>query len=106
MNNTFKEKDIRLATLNGKILDNAYNTDQHGGGNGGGGDMIEKRIEKLESDISSIKTDLAVIRSNYATATDLHKEISAQTKWICTILITIIGISLGAIKLLFFLEKI
>ena len=102
MNNTFKEKDIRLAAIGGKILDDSYNTNQHGGGNGGGGNMLEKRIEKLESDISSIKTDLAVIRSNYATAPDLHKEISAQTKWIGTILIAAIGLSLGAVKLFFF----
>jgi hypothetical protein len=53
------------------------------------GDM-QKRVEKLESDLTAMKMDMAVIRANYATRADisveassiraeLHKEISAQT---------------------------
>lgn len=53
------------------------------------GDML-KRVEKLESDLAAMKMDVAVIRANYATRSDvaveasairaeLHKEISAQT---------------------------
>jgi hypothetical protein len=38
-----------------------------------------KRLEKLEVDFAAVKTDLAVIRANYATKEDLHKEISTQT---------------------------
>jgi len=40
---------------------------------------LVERIVKLETDMSSIKTDVAVIRSNYTTKEDLHKEINAQT---------------------------
>lgn len=51
---------------------------------------MQKRVEKLESDLAALKTDMAVVRANYATRGDisveassiraeLHKEISAQT---------------------------
>lgn len=40
---------------------------------------IAERVGKLESSMTSVMTDVAVIRSNYATREDLHKEISSQT---------------------------
>lgn len=42
-------------------------------------DDMEKRIKILEDGMTSLKIDVAVIRSNYATKEDIHKEISAQT---------------------------
>lgn len=68
---------------------------------GGGDDVLEKRVDKLESDMSSIKENVAVIKSNYATREDLHKEIGAQTKWIAGIIIGTVGLAIAVAKLLF-----
>lgn len=40
---------------------------------------LDARVSRVEADIAAMKTDLAVIRSNYVTKEDLHREISAQT---------------------------
>lgn len=49
--------------------------------NSGSGDdgKMEARISALEKDMSAVKTDVAVIRSNYATKEDLHRELHAAT---------------------------
>lgn len=49
-----------------------------GGGSADDGGM-EARIAALEKDMTTVKTDVAVIRSNYVTKEDLHKELHAMT---------------------------
>ncbi|MER2372082.1 hypothetical protein ABS872_16345 [Photorhabdus laumondii] len=36
-------------------------------GDGGSNDMFEIRVKKLKDDLNLIKTDLAVMKANYAT---------------------------------------
>lgn len=57
---------------------------------------LEKRVEKLEEQLSKVNTDLEVLKSNNATKTDLQEmkvafleKIGSQTKWIVG---TIIGL--------------
>ncbi|RJG21076.1 hypothetical protein [Massilia cavernae] len=40
---------------------------------------IDDRISSLESDMSAVKADVAVVRLNYATKEDLQKAINALT---------------------------
>jgi len=47
---------------------------EHGGGNGGGDQMLE-RVKKLEEKVVSLGTDLATM----STKEDLHKELNNQT---------------------------
>ncbi len=51
---------------------------EHGGGNGGGDQMLE-RVKKLEEKVVSLGTDLAVIKATMSTKEDLHKELNNQT---------------------------
>ncbi|MRW93076.1 hypothetical protein GJ699_24045 [Duganella sp. FT80W] len=41
--------------------------------------LMEARTSALEKDMTSVKTDVAIIRSNYATKEDLHRELHATT---------------------------
>ncbi|ELO78586.1 TPA: hypothetical protein JEL63_003363 [Salmonella enterica subsp. enterica serovar Enteritidis] len=71
-----------------QLADDAYSA--HGGGNGGGDDML-KRVEKLEEKIASISTDLAVIKATMCTKEDLHKELNGQTwKIVIALVITVL----------------
>ncbi|WP_435952701.1 hypothetical protein [Dryocola sp. BD626] len=77
---------------------NAYS--KHGGGNGGGENMLE-RVKKLEDQMASLVTDVAIIKSNYATKADLHEELGKQTKWIAVTIIGTVSVAMAVAKLLF-----
>ncbi|MDE8556138.1 hypothetical protein [Pantoea vagans] len=71
-------------------LDQADASFKHGGGNGGGDDMLE-RVKKLEDQVSAIGTDIAVIKATICTKEDLQKELNGQTwKIIIALVVTVL----------------
>lgn len=65
----------------------------HGGGDGGGNDMLQ-RVKELEVKVATLITDVAIIRDKLASKediqsvkTELHKELGAQTWKIITALV-------------------
>lgn len=94
---------FRIVSGDGSLVDSAPlvpHNPKHGGGNGGDNDMLE-RVKKLEDQILSIVTDVAVIKSNYVTKADLHEEISKQTKWIAATIIGTTAAALAVARLIF-----
>lgn len=68
----------------------------------------EPPMNTLEDRVRNLETDIAVIKSNYATKADiadlrseLHKSISSQTKWLAATIIGVAAISLTVAKLIF-----
>lgn len=53
----------------------------YGSGGGGGDDMLQ-RIKDLEKDMHGIKTDLAVMKSNYATKADVSDAKFSIIVWV------------------------
>ncbi len=96
------------------MANNIYNFDnyqdrsaKYGGGEPPMG-SFEKRVESLEKGMSLIETDIAVIKSNYATRSDiaelkseLTNAIITQTRWMMGFMATTAGISLAAAKYIF-----
>ncbi|WP_455852731.1 hypothetical protein [Pantoea endophytica] len=69
---------------------------------------MEKRVSKLEADIDGLKTDMAqvkmdiaVIKSNYVTKSDLQQAINQQTKWIVAGIMSTAGLTLALARWLF-----
>jgi len=77
--------------------------------------IMEKRVSKLEADIHEMKMDIAVIKSNCVTKSDLyqeigkvhqdigriHQELSKQTKWIVAGMLSTAGMTLALARWLF-----
>lgn len=68
---------------------------------------LAERVVNLEKDVAMIKTDIAVIKSNYATkedlaklATDIHKAMTEQTRWIIIAMATLIAITTAIQKII------
>jgi len=74
-------------------------------------DRLEKRVERLETDVTQIKLDLTKLTTRseeFATKgdiqlirTDMHKEISSQTKWMAGTIIGVAALCMAAAKFLF-----
>ncbi|HAU5438120.1 hypothetical protein CDU00_20905 [Cronobacter sakazakii] len=54
----------------------------HGNGGGGGGDDMLQRVKDLEKDAQQMKTDIAVMRSNYATKSDVSDAKNSIILWV------------------------
>ena len=56
--------------------------DDRKGNSGGGGDDMLQRVKDLEKDVQQIKTDIAVMRSNYATKSDVSDAKTSIIIWV------------------------
>ncbi|EJH7012867.1 hypothetical protein NFT50_001270 [Salmonella enterica] len=64
-----------------QFIPNPHNDEKHGGGDGGGDDMLQ-RVKDLEKDVQQMKTDIAVMRSNYATKSDVSDAKTSIIIWV------------------------
>lgn len=69
---------------------------------------MEERMKLLEGKVETLLIDVAVIKANYATKTDLesvrkeiHTSINTQTKWVIAALFVALGVGLSLARLLF-----
>lgn len=90
--------------------DTLPHTIEYGGGNGGGDDMLH-RIKTLEDKVATMATDIAVIKSNYATSAnvesvktdianakaDLHSAMRLQALAIIGSVLAAVGTGVGLI---------
>lgn len=63
------------------VIDNSGSPLSNDGGSGGG-NMLVKRIESLENNLSAMKVDIAVIKSNYATKADVSEAKNSIILWV------------------------
>lgn len=40
---------------------------------------VEEKLDKVQFELDTVKADVAIIKSNYVTRADLHRELAAQT---------------------------
>lgn len=69
MSNMEKKAKGELGPVRDDSIDNGVFGDDH--------EAMNERITALEKDMAAVKTDLAVIRSNYVTKEDLAREIGS-----------------------------
>jgi hypothetical protein len=56
---------------------------------------METETEKIEARLGALERDVAVIKSNYVTKEDLHRELSAQTWRVITFVTTFVCVFNG-----------